>query len=54
MSREERQHLAEEMEIEMQKQAAALQFERAAQLRDMIKELTLPPPPKGRKKICAR
>lgn len=53
MSREERQHLAEEMEIEMQKAAAALQFERAAQLRDMIKELTLPPP-KGRKKSAPR
>lgn len=49
LSREERQRLAQEMEMEMKKAAEALDFERAAQLRDMIRELNLPPK-KGRKK----
>ena len=53
MSREERQHLAQEMEQEMKKAAEALQFERAAQLRDMIKELMLSPR-KGGKKATRR
>lgn len=43
MSREERMHLIKEMEIDMRKAAESLEFERAAQLRDMIRELQQPP-----------
>lgn len=43
MSREERMHLIKEMEIDMRKAAESLEFERAAQLRDMIRELQSPP-----------
>jgi len=50
MAKEERQRLAHEIEIEMRKAAEALDFERAANLRDMIKELTAPPRKKSRKK----
>ena len=49
LSKEERQRLAGEMELEMRKAAEALEFERAAQLRDMIRDLNLPQK-KGRKK----
>ncbi len=40
----ERQRLAKEMEEEMRQAAENLEFERAAQLRDMIKELTAAAP----------
>ncbi|MDD3024434.1 MAG: excinuclease ABC subunit UvrB [Syntrophomonadaceae bacterium] len=43
MGREERQHVIKEMEVEMHKAAESLDFERAAQLRDMIRELQQPP-----------
>ncbi|MCX5780281.1 MAG: helicase-related protein, partial [Firmicutes bacterium] len=43
LSKEERTRLATDMEAEMLRAAEALEFERAAQLRDMIKELILPP-----------
>lgn len=43
MPREERQRLIGEMEIEMRKAAESLEFERAAQLRDMIRELQQKP-----------
>ncbi|MEN6348804.1 MAG: excinuclease ABC subunit UvrB [Syntrophomonas sp.] len=50
MPREERQRLIGEMEIEMRKAAESLEFERAAQLRDMIKEMQQKPQKrKGRK-----
>ncbi|MDD2585923.1 MAG: excinuclease ABC subunit UvrB, partial [Syntrophomonadaceae bacterium] len=39
MGKEEREHLVAEMAVEMRKAAENLEFERAAQLRDMIKEL---------------
>ncbi|MGI5921370.1 MAG: excinuclease ABC subunit UvrB [Syntrophomonadaceae bacterium] len=42
LSREEKQRLAMEMELEMYKAAENLDFEQAARLRDMIKELNLP------------
>lgn len=44
----ERQRLAKEMEEEMRLAAENLEFERAAQLRDMIKELTAAAPPRKR------
>jgi excinuclease ABC subunit B len=43
LNKEERTRLAAEMEAEMLKAAEALEFERAAQLRDMIKEINQPP-----------
>ena len=43
LSKEERTRLATDMEAEMLRAAEALEFERAAQLRDMIKELNQPP-----------
>lgn len=48
MGKEERERLASEMELEMRKAAENLEFERAAQLRDMIKELNTPPRRKKR------
>ncbi|MEA1960897.1 MAG: excinuclease ABC subunit UvrB [Bacillota bacterium] len=50
LSKEEKQRLAAEMELEMRKAAEALEFEKAAQLRDMIKEINLPPKKGKRKK----
>ena len=50
LNKEERNRLASEMEIEMRKAAEALEFERAAQLRDMISELNLPPKKKRKKR----
>ncbi len=50
MSKEERAKLAGEIEIEMRKAAEALEFERAASLRDMIRELSLPPKKKRKKR----
>lgn len=43
LNKEERTRLAAEIEAEMLKAAEALEFERAAQLRDMIKEISQPP-----------
>ncbi|MDD4549648.1 MAG: excinuclease ABC subunit UvrB, partial [Syntrophomonadaceae bacterium] len=48
MGKEEREHLLAEMAVEMRKAAENLEFERAAQLRDMIKELNTPPRRKKR------
>jgi len=39
LGKEERDRLIREMEVEMRKAAEALEFERAAQLRDMIKDM---------------
>jgi len=50
MAKEERQRLVEEMETEMQKAAEVLEFERAAILRDMIKELNSSPRKKKKKR----
>ena len=50
LSKEERTRLAGEVEIEMHKAAEALEFERAAQLRDMIRELNLPPKKKRKRR----
>lgn len=50
LSKEERTRLAAEIEIEMRKAAESLEFERAAQLRDMIKELNLPLKKKRKKR----
>jgi len=50
LNKEERTRLAGEIELEMRKAAEALEFERAAQLRDMIKELNLPPKKKRKKR----
>lgn len=50
LSKEERTKLAGEIEIEMRKAAEALEFERAASLRDMIRELSLPPKKKRKKR----
>lgn len=50
LGKEDRTHLAQEMEIEMKKAAEKLDFERAAHLRDMIKELNLPPKKKGKRR----
>lgn len=48
LPREERQRLIMEMELEMQAAAARLDFEHAAQLRDMIRELQQPAKSRGR------
>ena len=45
---EERKRLITEMEIQMRKAAESLEFERAAELRDMMRELTQPPKKKSR------
>ncbi len=50
LSKEERTRLAGEIELEMHKAAEALEFERAAQLRDMIRELNQPPKKKRKKR----
>lgn len=50
LSKEERAKLAGEIEIEMRKAAEALEFERAASLRDMIRELSSPPKKKRKKR----
>ncbi|MEQ8200357.1 MAG: excinuclease ABC subunit UvrB [Syntrophomonadaceae bacterium] len=50
LSKEERNRLAGEMEIEMRKAAESLEFEKAAQLRDLIRELNLPPKKKRKKR----
>lgn len=50
LGREERQRLALEMELEMYRAAESLDFERAAQLRDTIKDLNLPVKKKKKKK----
>ena len=49
LPREERQRLIKEMELEMRNAAERLEFERAAQLRDAIKELQQPAKGKRRK-----
>ncbi|NLX01987.1 MAG: excinuclease ABC subunit UvrB [Syntrophomonadaceae bacterium] len=49
LPREERQRLIKEMELEMQNAAERLEFERAAQLRDAIKELQQPAKSRRRK-----
>ncbi len=49
LPREERQRLIKEMELEMQNAAERLEFERAAQLRDAIKELQQPKKGKHKK-----
>ena len=46
LPKKERQRLAKEIEEEMRQAAENLEYERAAQLRDMIKELTAAPPAK--------
>ena len=46
LPKQERQRLAKEIEEEMRQAAENLEYERAAQLRDMIKELTSAPPAK--------
>ncbi len=48
LSREERNRLTREMEAEMRQAAEALEFERAAQLRDLIRELNQPARKKSR------
>jgi len=50
LSKEERTRLAGEIEMEMHQAAEALEFERAAQLRDMIKELSFPPKKQRRRR----
>lgn len=50
LTREERTRLAGEMELEMRQAAETLDFERAAQLRDMIRELNQPSPRKRKKR----
>jgi len=50
LSKEERTRLAGEIELEMHKAAEALEFERAAELRDMIRELNAPPKKKRKKR----
>lgn len=49
LSKEERDRLIREMEMDMRKAAEALEFERAAQLRDMIKDLQTVKPKKKRR-----
>ncbi|NLG32811.1 MAG: excinuclease ABC subunit UvrB [Syntrophomonadaceae bacterium] len=53
MTADERKRIAQEMELEMKKAAEALNFERAAELRDLIKEL-LTPPKKGKRRSKGR
>jgi len=53
LSKEERVKLAGEMQAEMIKAAESLEFERAAELRDMIKKL-LEPPRKAKKRTRGR
>lgn len=50
LGKEERDRLVQEIEQEMRKAAEDLDFERAAQLRDVIKELQNPPKKKTRKR----
>lgn len=50
MAREEREHLVAEIEKDMRQAAESLEFERAAQLRDLIRELQAPPGKKSRKR----
>jgi len=50
LNKEERTRLATEIEVEMRKAAEALEFERAAQLRDLIKELNQPPKKKRKRR----
>ncbi|MDD4801821.1 MAG: excinuclease ABC subunit UvrB [Syntrophomonas sp.] len=50
LNKEERIRLASEIEMEMHKAAQDLEFERAAQLRDMIRELNQPPRKKKKKR----
>jgi len=50
MNKEERLRLAAEMQEEMIKAAEKLEFERAAELRDLIKQLQQPAPKTSRKK----
>jgi len=50
LSKDERTRLAGEIELEMHKAAEALEFERAAQLRDMIRELNTPPKKKRKRR----
>jgi excinuclease ABC subunit B len=50
LSKEERTRLAVDIEAEMRKAAEALEFERAAELRDMIRELNQPPKKKRNKR----
>lgn len=54
LSKEEKARLAAEMTEEMYKASENLDFERAAQLRDMIKELSQPPTKKTRKRRRSR
>ena len=53
LSKEERVRLAGELQAEMIKAAESLEFERAAELRDMIKRL-LDPPRKAKKRSRSR
>ncbi len=50
LSKEERTRLAADIEAEMHKAAEALEFERAAELRDMIRELNQPPKKKRKRR----
>jgi len=50
LNKEERTRLALEMEQEMRRAAEALEFERAAGLRDMIRELLNPPVKKKKRR----
>lgn len=50
LSKDERTRLAGEIEADMLKAAEALEFERAAELRDMIRELNTPPKKKRKKR----
>ena len=50
LNKDERSRLAGEIELEMRKASEALEFERAAQLRDMIRELNLPPKKKRKRR----
>lgn len=50
LPKEERQRVMREMETEMRHAAENLEFERAAQLRDMIRELAAPAPAKKKRR----
>ncbi|MEA4924963.1 MAG: excinuclease ABC subunit UvrB [Syntrophomonadaceae bacterium] len=50
LNKEERTRLAADIEAEMHKAAEALEFERAAELRDMIRELNQPPKKKRKRR----